>query len=63
MSLQQELLFERLLPKYVRRFARLPTFAAADVDQAVAFMRQALAIERPSDGKDAIVRPGPSITP
>jgi len=48
MSLQQEILLERLLPKYERRFGKPPPIDASDLESVITLRQHALAETSPS---------------
>ena len=50
MSLHEEILFERLLPKYERRFGEEPPVAGLSVEEAVRIMREKVRFQTADDG-------------
>lgn len=49
MSLHEEILFERLLPKYERRFGEEPPVAGLPVEEAVRIMREKVKFQTTDD--------------
>ena len=49
MSLHEEILFERLLPKYERRFGEEPPVAGLPVEEAVRIMRDKVKFQTTED--------------
>jgi hypothetical protein len=57
MSLQEEVLLERLVGRYERRFGAPPALPSTDLDCAIAFVRAAMEQPLPSPRPTAALEP------